>query len=381
MWPVDDTGKYSVSPSTIAKMIACRSVIEFKLSRNDQKCLELFDLIDEAGYDYQMADQNSVEHLNSDEAFARLRSRSFAHAAGYKAMYSSWIGGIITDPSLMIVPVDDHIVHRGDGVFEAIKFVSRKVYGLDRHLERLQRSMAQVALKPHWRVQRLKEIVLETCRASGIDDGLIRLYCSRGPGGFTTNPYESIGDQLYIIVTALKNPPEEKYEKGLTVRISKLPAKEAFWANIKSCNYLPNVMMKKESVDWGVDFTVSVDESGFVAESSTENCAIISADGEFLVPSFSRTLRGVTIARMMELAQPMIARGVLKGIREAHYSVDEIYSAKEMMMLGTTMDVLPVVRFENKLIGTGSPGPVYREFLKLIREDLSSDRNEMITRL
>lgn len=293
-------------------------------------------------------------------------------------MYSSWIGGIITDPALMIVPVDDHIVHRGDGIFEAIKFVNRKIYGLDRHLQRLQRSLEQVALKPYWKVEDLKNIVIETCRASGIADGLIRLYCSRGPGGFTTNPYESIGDQLYVVITALKNPPDEKYQNGLVVRISELPAKETFWANIKSCNYLPNVMMKKESVDWGVDFTVSVDEQGNIAESSTENCAIISSTGEFLVPSFSRTLRGVTISRMMELAQPMISRGALAGIREAHFNVDEIYSAKEMMMMGTTMDVLPVVQFENKAIGAGVPGPVYHEFLKLIREDVLSDRKEMI---
>lgn len=295
-------------------------------------------------------------------------------------MYSSWLGAIVTDPALMFVPVDDHIVHRGDGVFEAMKFVDRKVYGLDRHLERLQRSASQVALSPHWELSELKDTVLETCRASSLNDGLIRLYCSRGPGGFTANPYESIGDQLYIVVTTLKNPPDEKYERGLAVRVSKLPAKEFFWANIKSCNYLPNVMMKKESVDWGVDFTVSVDEEGHVAESSTENCAIISSSNEFLVPSFARTLRGVTITRVMELAQQMISRGDLKAIREAQFTIDDIRSAKEMMMLGTTMDVLPVVKFENEAIGLGQPGPFYREFLRLIREDLAGDAAEMITR-
>ena len=95
-----------------------------------------------------MPDQTSIKRLTSDEALAGLRSRSFAHASGYKAMYSSWIGGIITDPALMIVPVDDHIVHRGDGIFEAIKFVNRKIYGLDRHLQRLQRS-SSLELKHH----------------------------------------------------------------------------------------------------------------------------------------------------------------------------------------------------------------------------------------
>lgn len=322
-----------------------------------------------------------TEKLDFEQALAKLRARSFAHAAGYKAMYSSWLGGIVTDPALMFVPVDDHIVHRGDGVFEAIKFVDGKVYGLKRHLLRLENSAHQIGLKKDWTVDSLTQLILETSRASGVTDGLIRLYCSRGPGGFTTNPYESIGDQVYIVVTQLKNPPNEKYEKGLTVKASQVPAKETFWANIKSCNYLPNVLMKKESVDWGVDFTISVDDSGYIAESSTENCAIISSDGEFLVPSFSRTLRGITISRMMELAQPMIASGVLKGIREAQYKIEDILSAREMMMLGTTMDVLPVVRFENKSIGSGEPGPIYREFLRLLRADVDGNEPEMITKL
>lgn len=321
-----------------------------------------------------------TKNLSFEQALAGLRSRSFAHAAGYKAMYSSWLGGIVTDPALMFVPVDDHIVHRGDGIFEAMKFENKKIYGLERHLDRLDKSLSQVKLKPNWTRESLRQIIIDTCKASLVNDGLIRLYCSRGPGGFTTNPLECIGDQLYVVVTQLKFPSQEKYDQGLAVRKSELPAKETFWANIKSCNYLPNVMMKMEALDWKVDFTISFDEDGYVAEGSTENTAIISAENEFLVPSFSRTLRGVTVSRMMELAQPLINNGALKGIREAQFTIEQIRSAKEMMMLGTTMDVLPVVKFEGKPIGTGRPGPIYKEFLRLIREDVASDRSEMITR-
>jgi 4-amino-4-deoxychorismate lyase len=82
---------------------------------------------------------------------------------------------------------------------------------------------------------------------------------------------------------------------------------------------------------------------------------------------------------MMELAQPMIASGVLTGVREAQFHVADVASAREMMMLGTTMDVMPVVRFEDKPIGSGAPGSVFREFARLMREDIASNRPEMIT--
>ncbi len=274
----------------------------------------------------------------------------------------------------MMVPIDDHIVHRGDGVFEAIRVSHRRPYLLEEHLHRLQLSASAIGLTLPLNENDLKEVILQTLQVAfhsrvSETEALLRLYISRGPGGFTTNPYECVGAQVYLVVTAFKPFSQLCYEQGVTVHWSQIAVKAGAFAQIKSCNYLPNVLMKKEALDQGVDFTISLDEHGFLAESSTENCAIISQSGEFLVPSFERTLRGVTVLRAMELAQVALEQGLITQIRQAKISVTEAHAAREFLLFGTTMDCLPVVKVAGRPVGSGSPGPMARFFLQALEKD------------
>ena len=308
--------------------------------------------------------------LSLDQVIQKLRENPISSRSGYMAMYSSWLGGITKDPQVMFVPVDDHIVHRGDGVFEAAKCVDGRIYALRPHLERLVKSAARISLALPHTLEEIEKICIETVRVSGARDAMLRLYISRGPGGFTANPYESVGSQMYLVITPYKPMPTEKYEAGVRVGISSIAIKEGFFSQVKSCNYLPNVLMKKESVDAGLDFTVTRDEKGVIAESSTENFAIITAGGEFIVPSFDRTLRGITAIRLMELASSLVASGLLKAVRNGDVRMEDVRSAQEAMMLGTTLDCLPVTTFDGAAVGDGRVGPICRELLRLLRADM-----------
>jgi 4-amino-4-deoxychorismate lyase len=299
----------------------------------------------------------------------------------YLAMYSSHFGGIIKDPKWMMLPIDDHIVHRGDGVFEAIKFLNSKIYGCDEHLARLMRSAAAIELDPQRSIAEIKDIIIQTIHVSQSPDGLIRLYLSRGPGGFTTNPYDCARAGLYIVITPFKAYPKDKYQNGVSAKISKYLAKEGFYSQIKSCNYLQNVLMKKDAVDSGVDFTVAVDHEGFITEGSTENCAFISKDGLLLIPSFQNTLRGITLTRMIELAQSLKETGEIKGIQELRISQKEVFSAREMAFVGTTLDVLPVRSLNDQKFGDGRPGPIFRKLLELLIKDIDSADSRLNTRI
>lgn len=310
--------------------------------------------------------------LSRDEVFARLSQKPHAQRAGYFAMYSTWLGAITTDPQLMMVPIDDHIVHRGDGVFEAAKCIDGRVYALDPHLARLALSAERVGLKLPHTIDEIREIAMETLKVAKTKTAMIRLYISRGPGGFTANPYESIGSQMYLVVTPYTPVPAAKYETGVEVRISQIGVKEGFFSQVKSCNYLPNVLMKKESVDLKVDFTVAREADGALAESSTENFGIITVGGEFVVPGFERTLKGITAIRIMDLAKSLVADGRLKGIRNGRVYLEDVRNAHEAMMMGTTLDCLPVTRFEGEPVGDGKVGPINRALLKLLREDMRS---------
>src|SRR6266851_2878773 len=131
--------------------------------------------------------------FDEEQLFNSIKTRQNLFFNEYYAFYSSWFGGIVKNPQLMLLPMDDHMVHRGDGVFEAMKSVSRSVYLLDEHLQRLFISAKKVAMQPPMALDQLKEAILETLRVANQSEATIRIFLSRGPGDFSVNPYDSIG--------------------------------------------------------------------------------------------------------------------------------------------------------------------------------------------
>ncbi len=315
--------------------------------------------------------------LSFDQIIDRLLSMRQPYFSKYLAVYSSWYGGIITDPALMMLPLDDHMVHRGDGVFEVCKCTGWNIYALGRHLDRMKCSMAASFLEPPVTDERITDIVCQTVRAGNTGDCLVRLFVSRGPGSFSANPYDTVGSQIYVIVAAREPVAPEKYEKGVKLVTSGIPLKNNYFATMKNCNYLPNVLMKKEAVDRGADYSVSLDERGFLAEGSTENVGIVSKKGEFLIPRFSRILRGITVMRAKELAGSLTG-AQLSSAAEADITPEQAAEASEVMIFGTSINILPVVEYDGKRIGGGRPGPVFKRLLELMTED-ETKNPEMLT--
>ncbi len=308
---------------------------------------------------------SSVPLLDEKEVLAKLQANDNPHFETYYAYYSSWFGGIVKNPCMMLLPLDDHMVHRGDGVFEAMKSVKRSVYLLHEHLHRLFVSAEKIGITSPYSFDEIKEIVLQTLRVADQDDTIIRIFLSRGPGSFSMNPYDSVKPQLYVIVTALGQPPAEKYEKGVKVGKSDIPMKMSWMARVKSCNYLPNVLMKKEAVDRNLDFVVAIDEENNVSEGSGENMIIVDSTGTLVHPPLNSILKGTMMIRASELADQ-------NGIptKERHVSCDELKTAREVMMTGTSINILPVIQFEDHVIGDGKPGEIFKKLDKLMKEDM-----------
>ncbi|MCK5676268.1 MAG: aminotransferase class IV, partial [Verrucomicrobia bacterium] len=206
------------------------------------------------------------------------------------SMYSSVTDCIVTDPSVMVVPVDDHIVHRGDGVFESFKCMDGSIYNLDAHLERLGNSCAQLGITLPVPLDEMADIVVQTVLAGGERNALVRLLVSRGQGTMGINPYACIRPELYVVVYELKHANIDRLPAGASVAVSKVPVKPGLFATVKTCNYMPNVLMKKEAVDLGVDFTVSLDEHRNLAEGATENIGIVTRGKELFMPPPDRVL-------------------------------------------------------------------------------------------
>lgn len=304
-----------------------------------------------------------IEILSDAKAIDELKKHKYSAQNSYFAMYSSWLGGITKNPNLMVVPVDDHMVHRGDGVFEAIKAVNGKPYLLDDHCSRLLKSADAISIKHQYGKEDLKEIITKTLNASDQTNALIRVFLSRGPGNFSTNPYDSISAQLYVIITELKQPSLEKYKSGLKAGMSKVPVKDSWLAQVKSCNYLPNVMMKKESVDRGLDITVAFDDEGFLAESSTENVFWINQAGVVCHPPLNNILKGTTMTRLFDLLEK---KNLMKTNRSEKSTIQDLMKTKALFVAGTTWDIIPISEFEGQKFAVPAEAQI---FLDLVRGD------------
>lgn len=308
-----------------------------------------------------------IKILDEQQILKNLNTQANPFFEHYYAFYSSWYGGITKNPHLMLLPIDDHMVHRGDGVFEAMKAIKRSVYLLDEHLQRLIRSAKTIGLTPSISVPDMKKIIIETLQAADQDDVIIRTFLSRGPGNFSVNPYDSVDSQFYVVITKLTSPSIEKYTQGVKIGKSAIPIKDSWMTQVKSCNYLPNVMMKKEAADRNLDFVISIDENGFLGEGATENIMIIDHNGTIVHPEFNHILKGLTMTRACELAREHDMPTEVRSI-----TLNDLQSAREAMMCGTSVDIIPVSKFENCHIANGKPGPVAKRLLDLILEDIAS---------
>ncbi len=313
-----------------------------------------------------------IEVLSKEKILSNLLKNRSANSAKspYFAFYSSWSGGLTFDAELMVVPVDDHLVHRGDGVFEAIKAVNGKPYLLKPHLERLQRSAAFTGLKLPHSVEGFSDLILamiEKSRSVLPPHFLIRLFVSRGPGDFTTNPYSTVGSQVYIALTPLGNYTEEQRAAGVKIGLSRVPAKETWLAPYKTCNYIQNVLVKKESLDQKWDFSICVDSQGLITESSTENLCWINAAGEICHPFKDGILMGTMMVRAFQFAENL----GLRVVANARLHFDELSAQSEVFLAGTTLDVLRVGAIADRRLVV----PAYGEsFVKKIHSLLIKDQ-------
>ena len=306
----------------------------------------------------------SIPVLDSKAYAERLLASQRSGEGALQAFYEHRLRAITLDPKEMLIPVDDHLVHRGDGVFESIKAEGGRICLLNEHLARLGESAAGLGLNLPCPVDEVREAVIAVAEAAGKPHQSLRIIAGRGPGGLGIDPSESRVGSLYVISYRFTPKGEAYYAKGLTACRSAVPAKSGAEARIKSTNYISNMFMAREAGARGVDLSVSFDSEGCLAEAAVANICIVDEGGALAVPEFTHSLKGTTIVRAMELAakeMPVVQR----KIREA-----EIFTAREMLVMGTSIDCVGIVAYDGRPVGDGRPGPVTARILALLKENL-----------
>jgi 4-amino-4-deoxychorismate lyase len=317
----------------------------------------------------------TVPILDERQALAELKALRAKQPVEYAAFYSSQLKGIVTDPSLMVLPFDDHIVHRGHGIFDTAAIVAGKIYDLEAHLDRFLLSADRSKLRLPCSRDEMRDIIIQTAAASGRRDGSIRYWLSSGPGSLELTPAKGAEPGFFVMIFGGLAYPERWYTEGVRVMTTTYPIKAPLYAITKATNYLPNVLMQMEAKEKGFDNGVFIDEDGNVGESSNMNVAFVTRKGVLVHPKFDHILSGCTSLRLLDLARAHHDRAQVTGVEVRDISVGEARASREMLQLGSSIKVAPIIQWDDQVIGDGKPGPVSKALLQLLEEDMrTSDR-------
>ncbi|KAI3753722.1 hypothetical protein L2E82_25783 [Cichorium intybus] len=285
----------------------------------------------------------------------------------YPAMYSSVYGGIILDPAMMVIPIDDHMVHRGHGVFDTAIILDGYLYELDGHLDRILVSASRAKISSPFPKSTLRTILIQLTAASNCKKGTLRYWLSAGPGDFLLSPSGCPTSAFYAVVI---DEEFSQCKQGVKVITSTIPMKVPLFATSKNVNYLPNVLSKLEAEEKGAFASIWVDDDGYVAEGPNVNVAFVTHDNELILPFFEKILSGCTAKRLLELAPKLVENGRLKSVKTGNITVEEAKNAAEMMYVGSTLPVLPIIEWDDSPIGNGKVGELTMALSDLVWEDM-----------
>jgi 4-amino-4-deoxychorismate lyase len=314
----------------------------------------------------------SFQILDASDVLAQLKALRSRQSVNYYAFYSSQLGGIVTDPALMVLPFDDHMVHRGHGIFDTAGLVNGKIYDLEAHLDRFLLSAERSRLRLPCSREEMRDIVVKTTAASRQREGSIRYWLSSGPGSLELTPAAGAEPGFFVMVFGGLVYPDRWLKEGARVMTTTYPIKAPIYAITKATNYLPNVLMQMEAKAAGFDNGVFLDDDGYVGESSNMNVAFVTRDGVLAHPKFDHILAGCTSIRLLELATALRDDGTLKSIEMRDVPVAEARASREMLLIGSSVKVAPIVQWDDQIIGDGKPGPVSKALLKLLDQDMQN---------
>ena len=211
--------------------------------------------------------------LKPSDALARWRDAlPPAAASSVLAGYTSALGGIVTDPSLLMVPFDDHGFHRGHCVFDTVNVEAGRAFGLQMHIDRLLNSARLAKIigevpPPAAEPSVLRSIILQTIAATGRRDGIfVRYWLSAGRGDFSISPKRCAGPTFYCVVHEDTHTAEGA--RGVSAVTVSVPLKPPLLATMKSNNYMLNALVAMEAEAAGASMGLQLDEDGHLAESS-----------------------------------------------------------------------------------------------------------------
>lgn len=275
------------------------------------------------------------------------------------------INGKFTPPEEAYVSIFDRGFLYGDSIYEVTLTYDKIPFLLTEHLDRLENSAKGIGLELTWTREQITKLIYAGLEQLEGDRFYIRVIVTRGAGEIGLDPNLSDGQNLFIIFRDLKEQPKKYYSEGvhlITADIIRTP-KRAIDPNVKSGNYLNNVMAISQAKEKNAYDAVMLNGKGFVTESTTANIWIIKYGMLLTPPLDAGLLGGITRQNLIELA-----KANNYNVLENNFTPDDLRDADEAFITSSTREVMPVTKVDDSLIGTGKPGPLTQELHKIYRD-------------
>ncbi|MDH4153006.1 MAG: aminotransferase class IV [Nitrospira sp.] len=260
-----------------------------------------------------------------------------------------------------VTSVFDHGFLYGDGVFETMRSYGPRLFMRDHHLARLFRSADAIGLRVPIPLARWTDILHAAMKRNGVGtdqrDAYLRVTISRGVGDIGLDPALCSSPTVVVMTKPLVPLASHLYEQGVAVMVAstKRNLPSALPPQIKTTNFLNNILAKREAIAANAFDSLLLNWEGHLTEGTTSNLFFIR-NGRLSTPSLDcGLLNGITRQVVMQLAKELHL-----PIEEGHFTADELQQADECFLTNTSMEIMPVVAVDNKQIGDGVPGPLTR---------------------
>ncbi len=283
----------------------------------------------------------------------------------------AYLNGEILDIERARVPIEDRGYNFGDAVYEFIASYSGRLYRLEEHLDRLERSLGELRF-PSVSREMLREAVLRLFDASGIPRAGVYIQISRAVARRDHAFPTDATPQIVMTVRPVREKPAELREKGAAV----ITVGDIRWGrcDIKTVQLLPNVLAKQQALEAGAFDALFVAKDGVVREGTSSNFFVVTGDGLLTHPLTPRILPGITRAVVIELC-----RRLELPVNERFFSREELFDAQEAFLSGTVTEILPVTRVDERLIGDGTVGPVTERLYRELRREAGAGHGNLKT--
>ena len=270
----------------------------------------------------------------------------------------AYVNGKFSPIADAVVSVEDRGFQLGDGIYEVLRTHGGRLHATPEHMRRLFRSLDAIELKHSFTAAGLEKIIREAVKRAGFGDSLVYLQITRGATKRTKEFPKGVEPTLVITVRELQLPAPALREHGVSI----MTADDIRWqrCDIKTVCLLPNVLASNKAISAGCFEALFVEKDGTVNECASANIFIV-ASGAVATPALgTRLLGGITREEVIALARK---NSVL--MEERRVTLDELLAADEVFLTGTTAEILPIVKVNDRRIAAGKPGPVTQRLHEL----------------